>query len=744
MKKPRLDHQGRIPHEGPHLPEGRVPRRSPPVPVRGFDGSLKLVFIGALLSLLAIVAIVFHLMETLSDTANRQDYTRSARAVEAAMDNERQKLASVLADNAVWSAAVEHAYGRADEQWLADTWGKSTALGSYDIVLLVDAAGRTLWGYARLGRTGLAFEDYAGARAADFVAALPRDGRTFASAIDLFRTGGALRVVGAAPIVREEDSPEPPLAPARFLVLAKTLDAREVAAIAGRIIVSDLHLADAAPADPHWSSSPVRNAAGRTLAFAVWRDMRPGDVVRRAVEWPAFAVVLCLVVSMFWLIHVAWRAGKQLKARERQAKASARLDVLTGLPNRLALLERLGELQAAPASESALLLIDLDGFKSINDAYGHEVGDTLLRQVADAFREMQGAGETLARLGGDEFAMVVAGADAGVRAQRFAQRLIDRLGAAFDLNGRHAMVGASIGLATWPQATDGADELLRRADMAMYEAKRQGRNRLCVYEAALDAERRRKLELARDLRAALAERRIEVVYQPYFDSARRTIAGVEALSRWTHARIGTVAPQDFVAIAEEFGLIDELGRQVLERACRDAAAWPTLKLSVNISPAQFKHPRFVETVLAIVAASGIPPARLELEITETYLIEQQERAQAIIARLNAEGISVALDDFGFGYASLGYLKNYRFGKLKLDKSMVAGTTEGSPAEKMLRAAILIAQSLGLPITAEGVEGEEEAQRLQRLGCDYLQGFMLARPQPAGQIAALLAGDTATA
>jgi predicted signal transduction protein with EAL and GGDEF domain len=312
------------------------------------------------------------------------------------------------------------------------------------------------------------------------------------------------------------------------------------------------------------------------------------------------------------------------------------------------------------------------------------------------------------------------------------------VGAPIEIEGRHADIGISIGMALADKSVD-AMELLHRADVAMYEAKRSGRSRACVYDASLASARERRIELAEELRLALDEEGIGVAYQPIVDAKTRKLTGVEALSRWTRDNGKSVPPDEFIPIAEEYGLINELGLHVLRNAARNAANWPDLKLSVNLSPAQFRCSTLVEDILSVLREAGFPPERLELEVTEGWLIDNEERAQPIITAPQSVGITIALDDSGTGYSSIGYLRKYQFSRLKIDRSLVKELIIDQKAQSIIQAAVLLARGLSLDVTAEGVEKEEEARILHLIGCSNLQGYYFGKPQSALDIGLLRDG-----
>jgi diguanylate cyclase (GGDEF)-like protein len=383
-----------------------------------------------------------------------------------------------------------------------------------------------------------------------------------------------------------------------------------------------------------------------------------------------------------------------------------------------------------------VVYLDIDGFKEVNDAFGHETGDRLLKEVARSFRE-RAREHLIARVGGDEFAIVVSGAGAVKTACDLGWRLINSVSEAFEIDGRMIGIGASVGVAVADDSTPSAEELLRRADVAMAQAKLQGRSRLFVYDAVIDTIRHERLEIAADLRRALREGGLSLAYQPVFDAGTRAIIGVEALVRWDRPLLGPLPPAVFVPIAEQSGLIDELGEWTIRRACLDGLGWPSIRVSVNVSPAQFRNPSFETRLAAILRETGFPAARLELEITESYFIANSEQARRAIDIIRGLGISVSLDDFGTGYSSIGYLRSFSFDKLKLDRSLIVGLGSDERVQRLVEATIALAEALDLDVTAEGVETEEEAILLKKAGCIACQGFFFAKPMSAAAIVPLL-------
>jgi diguanylate cyclase (GGDEF)-like protein len=386
-----------------------------------------------------------------------------------------------------------------------------------------------------------------------------------------------------------------------------------------------------------------------------------------------------------------------------------------------------------------VLCLDLDRFKSVNDTLGHAFGDTLLRTVAERICSVVRQADTIARLGGDEFAILQAGVGQPGAATALAQRLVDLIGRSYVLDGHLVNTGVSVGVALGPDDAADPDQLLRNADLALYEAKAGGRGRFCFFEPAMDRrmQERRRLEL--DLRKALAMRELELHYQPQISVETGRLTGFEALLRWQHPERGLVPPSEFVPLAEETGLIVRIGEWVLRAACREAARWPgELSLAVNLSPVQFKSQRLLDAVRDALAQSGLNPARLELEITEGVLLQESGTTLAILHALRRLGVRIAMDDFGTGYSSLSYLRSFPFDKLKIDKSFVRSLERSPDAAAIVHAIVGLGRGLGMKVTAEGVETAEQQLFLRAAGVHSMQGYRFGRPGSPNLISARLA------
>jgi diguanylate cyclase (GGDEF)-like protein/PAS domain S-box-containing protein len=429
------------------------------------------------------------------------------------------------------------------------------------------------------------------------------------------------------------------------------------------------------------------------------------------------------------------------KRAEAQIARLAHYDPLTELPNRLLFHKDLSDALARAARREDLVAVhcvDLDRFKVVNDTLGHPVGDALLKAAAERLRACVREGDTVARLGGDEFAVVQMGLTDLSGATRLAARIVEALEAPFDLLGHQVVIGGSVGVAVSPDDGLDCDELLKKADMALYRAKADGKGTFHFFERAMDEQLQARRALELDLRKALSEGQFELFYQPLFDLEADRVTGCEALLRWFHPERGMVSPGEFIPLAEEIGLIGALGDWVLRAACDEAARWPEhVRLAVNLSPAQFRDRRLAATVVQALAASGLPAERLELEITESVLLQDSASNMAILHDLKALGVRISMDDFGTGYSSLSYLRSFPFDKIKIDQTFVRDILDDADALAIIKAVLDLGASLGITTTAEGVESEEQLHELRRQGCGEIQGYFISRPKPATEIAALL-------
>jgi diguanylate cyclase (GGDEF)-like protein len=431
------------------------------------------------------------------------------------------------------------------------------------------------------------------------------------------------------------------------------------------------------------------------------------------------------------------------RQQEERIQHLARHDALTELPNRVRFLEELATLETAVGrgEKAAVLHIDLDHFKGGNDAHGNAIGDKVLKQVSARLWGTTRETDLLARLGADEFALLLRPIGRPADAAAIAERIVKAMGAPFNIEGRNVSIGASVGIAIAPDDGDTTDALMKNADMAVYRAKNDGRSTFHFFERGMDAQIRQRRDIEFSLRRALDNGELRLEYQPLIGLKENRITCCEALLRWDHPERGLIPPADFIPIAEETGVIVAIGEWVLREACRSAASWPTpARVAVNLSPMQFKKGQLHEAVSTALRQSGLPPARLELEITESLLLADNEPTLEVLHRFRTLGVRIAMDDFGTGYSSLSYLRSFPFDKIKIDRSFMRDLGRGADSLAIVKAVIGLGHSLGMSVTAEGVESEEQLSAVREQGCNEVQGFYFSPPLRPEALSEVLAAE----
>jgi len=493
---------------------------------------------------------------------------------------------------------------------------------------------------------------------------------------------------------------------------------------------------------------PIVAAAVATIVFngfsvvMIAKDQGLPRIELFGAIWP---IILTSAVAVLLVMSTLYRSlqdlVRELEAREAAAKHQAFHDALTGLPNRALLADRLKQtLFRCSRSEekSALLILDLDRFKEVNDTLGHGAGDSLVQQVGSRLQGLLRDSDTVARLGGDEFAVILHAPNSARDVETCCAKIVETMRQPFLLDGRVANVGVSIGAVLLDGSSVCEDDALRRADITMYHAKAAGRDCYRIFSADMDRSVQRRHSIEQRLRTALARGDgLDLHFQPQLDRAG-TLNGVEALLRWSDEELGEVSPAEILPVAEECGLIDELGDFVIRRACSAARSWPQLSVAVNLSPRQFRNPAFAPRLIALVAAEGVPCRQIELEITENLLIEHSELCGEALQELRGKGFRVALDDFGTGYSSLSYLRHFRLDRVKLDRSFI----EGDDIEQngaIIRAAVALGAAMKLEVVAEGITSRAQEKVAREAGCHAFQGYLYAPAVPAEEIDAFLRG-----
>lgn len=558
------------------------------------------------------------------------------------------------------------------------------------------------------------------------------------SSWDVVRLDGQPFIL-AAGLVQPDLRVHPLTSRSAIAIIGKRLDQATIDELAGMHHISGMRFeASSWVPDRNAAMIELRNQSGKSVGWLVWPPREPGAALVSKVAPYLLLFALLVGGAVLAMSLRTRRLTQSLLVSEARASHMAFHDVLTGLPNRARLESAYAEISTRSLSHGhsfAMLCIDLDHFKAVNDSLGHLAGDALIRVIAGRIRATCDDDEFIARFGGDEFIILKEGADARTAAM-LAERLINSVAEPVELEAGRVFVGASVGIVISSWENISAHECLRRADLALYDAKDAGRNCYRNFSPTMDRQVRRRQQMRTQLHDALRDGSIHLHYQPQVDAAGR-IVGVEALSRWDIEGIGTVGPGDFVPIAEESGLIDTLGLFIFRQAFEDSKRWPHLKIAINVSAVQLRSGDFVDSLRDLVKVHEVDPRQFELEITERLLMADDRHSLAILRQLRRMGFSIVLDDFGTGYSSLGYLQRFPIDKVKIDRSFVARIDVDRQAESVVLAIIQLAHALGLKVVAEGVETDAQRQSLRAAGCNDVQGYLTGRPMPAEAVSNLL-------
>lgn len=684
--------------------------------------------------------------------------SRQRETIEHAISQHGRSLARELRAQTIWGEAYEKTQA-GDSAWMRAFYGEYLGhLLGYDRVYVLDANDTPVFGYSSNGDPNLNATDM-GAEIGDLIRAT-RDPKSMpdydaivtnipmanghverhVAVSDARSFGGHPATVVVSTILPDRGYPKPPGAQPMLLVGVDYIDKTFTRQLGESFGFRDMQwAAHGTPTDDTSDVIMARN--GEPVGTLVWRKDRPGVEFIRHVA-PGLGLSLVLVGVLTYLL-IMWgrRQVKRILDSEETAKLAARTDSLTALPNRIAMREQLPRLLVDTQGNDqsvAVLAIDVDDFKAINEAFGTTVGDAVLVACAQRLDQLRPRGSFIARPEGDHFMVLAPGLDADAT-REFAEDVITALAEPFDLpGGTRVFATASVGYAISPADGRTGDDLLRRAELAVERAKDQSGKIAVAFAPEMDAEvtYRHMLEIA--LRSAVADGAIDVFYQPLMDASGSIVVGVEALARWTDPTFGAISPEIFIPLAEETGLIQNLGKLVLRRAVEDGKAWPDVNVAVNVSASQIHHGDVVEVVREVLEESQFPAERLEIEITESVLLADERRANEQMRGLQGLGVKVALDDFGTGYSGLQYLRRFGFDKLKIDRSFIDGAGEPQDNSVILASIIKLGQDLSLTITAEGVETVQQQRWLQQSGCHQLQGYLFSRPIPADQMTAFIA------
>lgn len=523
-----------------------------------------------------------------------------------------------------------------------------------------------------------------------------------------------------------------------IVVAYKALQEREIKAFAQRQGIVGLRIVRP---DTTETALNLTDYRGNITGALTWANDRPGgDMLSTFIAAMVCAVGLCLVMFVTIVVRLR-RSALHIAMQKGEIERLAGHDPLSGLPNRR-VFELAIDVELAKITTSgggfAVHFLDLDKFKAVNDTYGHKAGDELIRQVAKRLTDLLRGADTLVRFGGDEFAIIQTEVVKSSEAAILGKRVLEALTRPFAIGDVHVSIGVSVGISLAPFDGTDRETLAHLADTALYQAKNEGRNRFNFFERQMDNSVRLRQIVENDLRKAIDEDELELHYQPQTSADGRTIVGIEALVRWPHKTHGMISPAEFIPVAEERGLIMQLSDWVLRRACTDGLRWPGLRVAVNVSPIQFRHPGFVANVAKILQETGFDGSRLELELTEGVVVEDADKAEAAMFELRTLGVGLALDDFGTGYSSLIYLRRFAFDKIKIDRSFLEYMETTGESAILVHSVVHLGRALGLRVCAEGVETAEQHRFLQAVGCHEMQGFYFSRPLPRIDLDKLLA------
>jgi diguanylate cyclase (GGDEF)-like protein len=484
------------------------------------------------------------------------------------------------------------------------------------------------------------------------------------------------------------------------------------------------------------ASIPVASADKTIIGYLSWSPFEPGEQVEDRMVPALFVAFLAIGILIILLLLRLWRSRVELEASRAQAQHLAFHDSLTGLPNRALFEDRLDHALTRRGTRVAVLLLDLDRFKNVNDTLGHQAGDALIRELGVRLAGLTREADTISRLGGDEFAILIEQCRPA-DLHRLATRILDEIGRPFEIIGNQVHVGVSIGIAMSGPQERSRLELVRQADIALYNAKDSGRNTYCLFKPHMDDSVKLRGVIEEELRSALGTGEgFCLHYQPQVASDG-TIIGLEALVRWEHPIRGLIAPEQFVPVAEDSGLIVPLGEWVLRQACKLSLDYPGLFIAINLSPLQFRTSDFFERLMGIVRSAGASPSALQLEVTERVLLDDDDAVRGTLARLRSAGFTIVLDDFGTGYSSLSYLRKFEVDKIKIDRSFVQHLGEASDSGTIVSAVLALGHAMGLAVAAEGVETAEQQAFLKVAGCKEMQGYLFSQAVPADELPRLL-------
>lgn len=700
----------------------------------------------AVFALALLVSMAFLLVGQFDVSARNREQV----VVENGLAERTREIGKMISPTVEWDEAVRRLDNHFDPEWARSNVGDYlTKVDGFDQVYILDAQDHPIFAADHAGAASPQSYGALSRQADPIVAAVrkaearrgalrARDGGAFGSPIlagALAAKDGQIYVLNASLVQPDVGAvlPRGPRAP--VVVTRYPIDRAFLDGFAQRFLLNNLHVVSSSGRPRRGEAHvAVTDPTGRTIATLEWTPQNPGLVLLQRLVSPILVVVVFLAALALVLYRRSIAMAQGMIASEARAAHLAYYDALTGLPNRVLFHDRLGhglDQMRRHGHVVAVHCIDLDRLKDVNDTYGHHVGDELIQDAARRMAAQCRTSDTFARLSGDEFAIVQTSATPA-SAAALADRLVKVMAQPIQLGSARVFGGCSIGVSLITDADIEPAEALRQADLALYRAKQTARGQYCFYEIEMDAATKARRILESDLRDALARGEVQMAYQPQVNS-RGVMVGVEALARWRHPERGDIAPAYFVSIAEECGLICDLGMFALRRAFEDSRRWDGLKVGVNVSANQLRMKDFAQRVAELVAELKVDPRRFELEITESLLLGDDPDTQDMLRQLRQIGFALALDDFGTGYSSLSYLKRYPINRIKIDRSFIANLSLDDEAVAVVAAIVKLAKALNLSVIAEGVETAEQLDRLTSAGCSDVQGFLFSRPVAAAEI-----------
>lgn len=694
-------------------------------------------------------------------SVDSEDIRRQGEIAVYALREIRGNLSHNQESSTYWDEAVERTAIGGNDKWIDENLGSwMHSFFGVDEAYVLDGQDRPIYSFAEEGVNSPAFFEERRGLLRPYLRALrsklasgetpPEGSREQSIGVsDYVYVAGRPAVLSVKPIVSDSGNLSQPTSTIHVHVAIQYLQGDIIRRIGQAYVLRDLRFVPQSQRAPDATTVSLTSDDHATAIDFEWSPYQPGRRLLASIM-PVLALVgSTLMVGTLLISSASYRRKLDKIQTDKHARYLASHDPLTGLPNRSAYEKAADELvdQLSLRQQSdplAFLFMDVDRFKQVNDILGHQVGDAVLVEFARRTAGILPANAPIYRVGGDEFAAVIPNRTRR-EVELLCSRIIDSLAEPMEIDGRRAFVGVSIGVALAPQHGTDRPELNRKADVALYHAKLAGRRRFSIFGAQMDDAIQNKAIIETELREALRTKAgLSVVYQPKFASRGNRVSGTEALVRWQHPQRGAISPAVFIPIAEETGLIVDLGLWVLETACRDAITWPVERLAVNVSPTQLRAIGFAEAVFAVLSKTGFPASRLELEMTETDFADAEETGASNIRVLNASGIAIAIDDFGTGSSTFERLRDIQFDRIKIDRSFVKHITESEGDAEIVRAMISMAHAKGLQTTAEGVETPEQRDVLQAFGCDELQGFLMGKPMPPSQLLEIFEPARATA